>query len=88
MSRRTADILSAGFANLFVLNKADLFELTKEYPTAQKAIKERTREVAKQYGKSASKFREASKLLVGKKPDIMTQLLKQKHGNGTATGKH
>ena len=45
MSRRTADILSPGFVNLFVLNKEDLFELTKEYPAAQKAIKERTREV-------------------------------------------
>ena len=40
MSRRTADIISPGFANLFVLNKADLYELTKEYPAAQKAIKE------------------------------------------------
>ena len=37
-SRRTADVVSKGFANLFTLGKADLEETLKHYPDAKRIL--------------------------------------------------
>lgn len=49
-NRRTANIRSIGYSDLFCLSKDDLMEAVTEYPEAQKVLEERGREILKKQG--------------------------------------
>ncbi|XP_026884820.2 cyclic nucleotide gated channel subunit alpha 2a [Electrophorus electricus] len=49
-NRRTANIRSIGYSDLFCLSKGDLMEAVMEYPDAKKALEERGREILRKEG--------------------------------------
>ncbi|XP_063058706.1 cyclic nucleotide gated channel subunit alpha 2b [Engraulis encrasicolus] len=49
-NRRTANIRSLGYSDLFCLSKDDLMEAVTEYPDAQKVLEERGREILMKQG--------------------------------------
>ncbi|KAJ8010404.1 hypothetical protein DPEC_G00074730 [Dallia pectoralis] len=70
-NRRTANVKAHGFANLFVLEKKDLFEILVHYPTAQKVLARKGRKLMKAKGPAAAKAVEDKKKgmsLFGPKP--------------------
>eukprot|EP00095_Tigriopus_kingsejongensis_P000955 snap_masked-scaffold83_size396513-processed-gene-0.1 protein:Tk00955 transcript:snap_masked-scaffold83_size396513-processed-gene-0.1-mRNA-1 annotation:"cyclic nucleotide-gated cation channel beta-1" len=48
MNKRTADVVSVGFSNLFVLQKADLEEVLQDYPDAKQILNARARKLMKE----------------------------------------
>lgn len=44
-NRRTANVKAHGFANLFVLEKKDLFDILIHYPESQKVLARKGRQV-------------------------------------------
>ena len=48
MNRRTADVVSRGFSNLFVLQKDDLETVLKDYPDAKRILNARARRLMKE----------------------------------------
>ena len=46
-NRRTADVRSLGYSNLFVLSKADLMECLKNYPEYKEKLLEKVRHLVK-----------------------------------------
>ncbi|XP_028972192.2 cyclic nucleotide-gated cation channel beta-3 [Esox lucius] len=70
-NRRTANVKAHGFANLFVLEKKDLFEILVHYPLAQKVLARKGRKLMKAKGPAAAKAVEDKKkgmALFGPKP--------------------
>ncbi len=43
MNRRTADVVSRGFTNVFVLQKDDLEMVLRDYPNAKRILNARAR---------------------------------------------
>lgn len=48
MNKRTADVVSVGFSNLFVLQKADLEEVLKDYPDAKRILNARAKKLMRE----------------------------------------
>ena len=48
MSRRTADVVSKGFSNLFILRKDDLEEALKHFPDAKRILNAKARKIMKE----------------------------------------
>ena len=58
MNKRTADVLSVGFSNLFVLQKEDLEEVLEDYPDAKRILNVRARKLMKENEERLRKERE------------------------------
>uniref|UniRef100_A0A3Q3C4E8 Cyclic nucleotide-gated cation channel beta-3-like n=1 Tax=Haplochromis burtoni TaxID=8153 RepID=A0A3Q3C4E8_HAPBU len=70
-NRRTANVKAYGFANLFVLEKKDLFDILVHYPESQKVLARKGRKLMKAKGPAAVKVEEEKKkglALFGPKP--------------------
>ncbi|KAM9839659.1 cyclic nucleotide-gated channel beta-3-like [Aulostomus maculatus] len=70
-NRRTANVKAFGFANLFVLEKRDLFDILVHYPESQKVLARKGRKLMKAKGPAAAKAQEEKKkglALFGPKP--------------------
>ncbi|XP_061613714.1 cyclic nucleotide-gated cation channel beta-3-like isoform X4 [Phyllopteryx taeniolatus] len=70
-NRRTANVKASGFANLFVLEKKDLFDILVHYPESQKVLARKGRKLMKAKGPAAAKVEEEKKkglALFGPKP--------------------
>ncbi|KAG7216759.1 hypothetical protein INR49_021156 [Caranx melampygus] len=60
-NRRTANVKAYGFANLFVLEKKDLFDILVHYPESQKVLARKGRKLMKAKGPAAAKAEEDKK---------------------------
>ncbi|XP_061821847.1 cyclic nucleotide-gated channel beta-3-like [Nerophis lumbriciformis] len=68
-NRRTANVKAYGFANLFVLEKKDLFDILVHYPESQKVLARKGRKLTKGKGPPAAKVEKPKGLtLFGQKP--------------------
>ncbi|XP_039983452.1 cyclic nucleotide-gated cation channel beta-3 [Xiphias gladius] len=70
-NRRTANVKAHGFANLFVLEKKDLFDILVHYPESQKVLARKGRKLIKAKGPAAAKTNEERQkglTLFGQKP--------------------
>uniref|UniRef100_A0A3P8W1E5 Cyclic nucleotide gated channel subunit beta 3, tandem duplicate 1 n=1 Tax=Cynoglossus semilaevis TaxID=244447 RepID=A0A3P8W1E5_CYNSE len=70
-NRRTANVKAHGFANLFVLEKKDLFDILVHYPESQKVLARKGRQLLKAKGPAAAKAAEEKQkglALFGQKP--------------------
>ncbi|CAB1431182.1 unnamed protein product [Pleuronectes platessa] len=70
-NRRTANVKAHGFANLFVLEKKDLFDILVHYPESQKVLARKGRQLLKAKGPAVAKTAEEKKkgmTLFGTKP--------------------
>ncbi|XP_054863277.1 cyclic nucleotide-gated cation channel beta-3 [Amphiprion ocellaris] len=69
-NRRTANVKAHGFANLFVLEKKDLFDILVHYPESQKVLARKGRKLTKAKGPAGAKPEEKPKgmALFGQKP--------------------
>ncbi|XP_075309196.1 cyclic nucleotide-gated channel beta-3-like [Odontesthes bonariensis] len=70
-NRRTANVKAYGFANLFVLEKKDLFDILVHYPESQKVLARKGRKLMKAKGPAGAKAEEEKKkglALFGPKP--------------------
>ncbi|XP_053269040.1 cyclic nucleotide-gated cation channel beta-3 [Pleuronectes platessa] len=82
-NRRTANVKAYGFANLFVLEKKDLFDILVHYPESQKVLARKGRKLMKAKGPAAAKVDEEKKkglALFGPKP-ATPKLLRAVGGN-------
>uniref|UniRef100_A0A8C2ZHD3 Cyclic nucleotide gated channel subunit beta 3, tandem duplicate 1 n=1 Tax=Cyclopterus lumpus TaxID=8103 RepID=A0A8C2ZHD3_CYCLU len=57
-NRRTANVKAHGFANLFVLEKKDLFDILVHYPESQKVLARKGRKLTKSKGPPPAKTKE------------------------------
>ena len=55
MNRRTADVVSQGFSNLFTLRKEDLEETLKHYPDAKRILNSKARKLMKENEERSAK---------------------------------
>ena len=55
MNRRTADVVSQGFSNLFTLRKEDLEETLKHYPDAKRILNSKARKLMKENDERSAK---------------------------------
>ncbi|XP_063062344.1 cyclic nucleotide-gated cation channel beta-3-like [Engraulis encrasicolus] len=60
-NRRTANVKAHGFANLFVLEKKDLFDILVHYPNSQKVLARKGKKLMKAKGPGAAKAEEDKK---------------------------
>ncbi|XP_037549920.1 cyclic nucleotide-gated cation channel beta-3 [Nematolebias whitei] len=70
-NRRTANVKAYGFANLFVLEKKDLFDILVHYPESQKVLAKKGRQLMKSKaatGAQAKQEKQKGLALFGQKP--------------------
>ena len=74
MSRRTADVVSKGFSNLFTLRKEDLEEALKHFPDAKRILNAKARRLIKENDERHSR-RRSIKLPVRKEPALLEAVM-------------
>ena len=74
MSRRTADVVSKGFSNLFTLRKEDLEEALKHYPDAKRILNAKARRLIKENDERNTR-RRSIKMPVRKEPAILEAVM-------------
>ena len=74
MSRRTADVVSKGFSNLFTLRKEDLEEALKHYPDAKRILNAKARRLIKENDERNTR-RRSIKMTVRKEPAILDAVM-------------
>ncbi|XP_059182722.1 cyclic nucleotide-gated cation channel beta-3 [Centropristis striata] len=70
-NRRTANVKAHGFANLFVLEKKDLFDILIHYPESQKVLARKGKKLTKAKGPAGPKVKEEKPkgfTMLGNKP--------------------
>ncbi|XP_039646829.1 cyclic nucleotide-gated cation channel beta-3 [Perca fluviatilis] len=83
-NRRTANVKAYGFANLFVLEKKDLFDILVHYPESQKVLARKGRKLMKAKGPAAANAEvEKKKGLVLFRPRPPTPKLLRAFGGNT-----
>ena len=76
MNRRTADVVSRGFSNLFVLQKDDLEMVLKDYEDAKRILNTRARKLMKENEERLAKeFKEHQKMMREREEQEMKSLL-------------
>ncbi|XP_042366610.1 cyclic nucleotide-gated cation channel beta-3-like [Plectropomus leopardus] len=80
-NRRTANVKAHGFANLFVLEKKDLFDILVHYPESQKVLARKGRKLVKAKGPAGAKAEEKPKGLAGFGPKPPTPKIMKLFGN-------
>ena len=74
MSRRTADVVSKGFSNLFTLRKEDLEEALKHYPDAKRILNAKARRLIKENDERNTR-RRSIKMPVRKEPAMLEAVM-------------
>ena len=74
MSRRTADVVSKGFSNLFTLRKEDLEEALKHFPDAKRILNAKARRLIKENDERNSR-RRSIKVPVRKEPALLEAVM-------------
>ena len=69
MSRRTADVVSKGFSNLFILRKDDLEEALQHFPDAKRILNAKARKIMKENDERNATAKDENKVL--KKGDFV-----------------
>ncbi|XP_037136302.1 cyclic nucleotide-gated cation channel beta-3-like [Syngnathus acus] len=80
-NRRTANVKAYGFANLFVLEKKDLFDILVHYPESQKVLARKGRKLTKAKQPAGAKDEEKPKGLAGFRPKPPTPKIMKAFAN-------
>ena len=86
MNRRTADVISKGFSNLFTLRKEDLEEALKHYPDAKRILNAKARRLMKENEERNARRSEISsifKLQARKEPALMEAVMSMRKKQGS-----
>jgi hypothetical protein len=89
MNRRTADVVSVGFSNFFMLKRKDLESVLVDYPEAKKILGMRARKLIRQNAAKVEKDAEARENVIFEKrcdPALLQAVLVMMAGSKTAAG--
>jgi len=81
-NRRTANIRSVGYSDLFVLSKEDLWEALQEYPEARRTLIEKGRQLLRKdnlLDEEVAKRQDMEQISVDQKVDALESIFENVH---------